>query len=84
MRSLPAEDILRANNARNRLSRLGIKGYTRHIQDPRQVKKPCQPMTFFVKSRYETGDMVGIKPTEGIRQLSQEWKSLSESEKQVS
>jgi len=84
IKSISPENIRKANYARQALIRLGIKGFKNHLQDDRQVKRPAGAHAFFLKDRYSSGDMHGIKATEALRQVSKEWRDLGGADKQVS
>jgi hypothetical protein len=51
--------------------------------DDRHVKQTPVPFALFVKDRFASGDFKNISPPEGMKLISQEWKSLSAAEKQV-
>jgi hypothetical protein len=82
--SFAPEVILKANKARHTLTRLGVKSFGKRLQDDRQVKRPPAVHGFFVKDRFASGDMRGIKTPEALRQILKEWKDLGEAAKQVS
>jgi len=53
------------------------------IKDERQVKQAVPPYVQFCVSRHASGDFKHIKIPERAKLLSQEWKALSDEEKQV-
>ncbi|KAF7860753.1 hypothetical protein EAF04_008271 [Stromatinia cepivora] len=72
------EEIRQANVARRHIRRLTKKTSSpRLIKDDRAVKKPSAPMMFFVRERYQSGDFVGMKVSESIKRIAQEFKELS-------
>lgn len=76
-------DIRKANNARNHLKRLGVKGYTVHIKDDRLVKRPVSTLLLFSKDRHATGDFKGVKVVDAAKLIAREWRELPANEKQV-
>ncbi|KAF2842339.1 hypothetical protein M501DRAFT_998616 [Patellaria atrata CBS 101060] len=86
------DEIRIANNARNLLGRRLDKtkaGRKRHdcnfatIHDERALKTPPNPYARFASSRWDSGDMRHIPVTQASKLIAQEWKALSESEKNV-
>jgi hypothetical protein len=75
--------IKEANHARRRLSTLLKKPY-RQIVDDRLVKNVRSSFVFYFQERYATGDFLHMKVPDATARAGQEWKSLTESEKQVS
>ncbi|CAL5870886.1 uncharacterized protein PFLUO_LOCUS5127 [Penicillium psychrofluorescens] len=73
--------IKEANLARRRLSTLVKKNY-RQIRDDRLVKKRSSAFMFYVQERYASGDFLHMKVTDATTRVAQEWKGLTESEKQ--
>ncbi|KAJ8061249.1 hypothetical protein OCU04_010319 [Sclerotinia nivalis] len=72
------EEIRQANVARHHIRRLTKKTASpRLIKDGRMVKKALVPMMFFVKERHQSGDFAGIKVSEAIKRIVQEFKELS-------
>jgi hypothetical protein len=53
------------------------------IKDERQVKRAANSFVHFTVSRSASGDFKHIKVSERSKLLSQEWKALSDEEKQV-
>lgn len=53
------------------------------IQDDRLVKQPLTPFIYFFKERYSTGDFKNMPINEAAKLVSQEWKALGSSDKQV-
>lgn len=91
------EEIRIANNARRQLKKKLIArkaaadsaykhapSNTRPIEDTRQVKRARQAWTFFVLERAPSSDFKGIANTERLKLISEEFKALNASEKQVS
>ncbi|MCJ1394828.1 hypothetical protein MMC18_007708 [Xylographa bjoerkii] len=81
IQSLTPDDIRKANNARNTLTRLGIKGFP-HLKDERQVKRPVAAHNLFLKERYNSGDMQGMGLADATRLIMREWRELGDSDKQ--
>lgn len=82
--SFAPEVIRKANKSRHTLTGLGVKGFVKRLQDDRQVKRAPAAHQFFMKDRYASGDMRGIRTAEALRQILKEWKDLGEADKQVS
>ena len=78
------EDVLKANNARKTLKKLGIKGFSRLLKDERQVKRPVAAHCLFLKERHNSGDMQGMGLRDATRLILREWRELGEPDKQVS
>lgn len=84
------EQIRTANAARYKLRLLENKkpgriSKFRAIEDDRQVPLPiASPYTLYSMERYESGDYKNIAFKDVGKLIGQEWKSLGESEKQVS
>jgi hypothetical protein len=79
-------EIYQANVARRALGHMGLKvsqSKLAQIKDDRFPKAPSSPFNFFIKMRYESGDMTGTPVKEAARPLRSEWNSLSESDRQV-
>lgn len=55
----------------------------RQIVDERQPKRGVSAYMFYVKERYASGDFVGESAPAAARAIAQEWRELSESQKQV-
>ena len=82
MESHPPEAIHEANQARARLRRAhGIP--KRQIPDPRQPKRNVGAFMLYTKERFASGDFVGEPATVASKAITQEWKNLSDSQKQV-
>jgi hypothetical protein len=86
-----AEEIKLANHARARLrAKLeSSKGKNRHskwppIRDERSAKRPVSTFLQFSINRQNSGDFHNIKVTERAKLIGQEWKALSQEEKDVS
>lgn len=79
------DEIRIANNARTMLKRKLNKpaSYTL-ISDPRIPKKPANSYLHYVQEKLASGDFKGIKLSEAIVLISNEWKALSPSQKTVS
>ncbi|MCJ1475604.1 hypothetical protein MMC13_004267 [Lambiella insularis] len=82
IQSLTPDEIRKANNARNQLTRLGVKGYSRNLKDERQVKRPVQAHSFFLKDRFNSGDMHGMALPDATRLITREWRELDQADKQ--
>jgi hypothetical protein len=81
--SHPPEVILEANQARSRLKRVYNQN-RRPISDERQPKRAGNPYALFTKSRWASGDFSGVSLPDSVKQISSEWKALSDSQRQVS
>jgi hypothetical protein len=84
------EEIRVANVARARLRALLPKlksgrtpAHTHKIIDDRAIKLPLNQYARFATERFTTGDFKGISQAEASKLISNEWKALSTSEKQV-
>lgn len=82
------EEITIANTARRTLRRRfpSEKGTQKKwvaIQDERLVKKAVSPWVQFMVTRLSSPDFKHIVVNERMKLISQEWKALDESEKQV-
>lgn len=73
-----------ANIARRRIARKLDKSRIYLIHDDRQPKRARTPYTLFVKSRFSqvNSGMAGGTAQDTFRAMSEEWRSLSESDKQ--
>lgn len=72
------DEIRLANLARLHIRRLTNKTSSpRLIKDDRTVKRPVRPMMMFVRERFESGDFAGIKVTEAVKRIAQEFRELS-------
>ena len=85
------DEIRLANNARKILrNRKDLKDLklsaaaTRNIEDERKPKRALTAYFIFNTSRQESGDFRNISVPERAKLLGQEWKALSEDEKEVS
>ena len=82
------EEIEAANKARKTLrSKLKdrpseVKKW-KPIRDERSVKRPMTSFAHFCTSRHASGDFKHLRASEAAKLLGQEWKALSEGEKQV-
>ncbi|MCJ1439027.1 hypothetical protein MMC27_008417 [Xylographa pallens] len=83
IQSLTPEDIRKANIARNALTKLGVKGFSRHLKDERQVKRPVPAHVLFLKERFDSGDMHGMALPDAARLIMREWRELGDSAKQI-
>ncbi|KFZ13668.1 hypothetical protein V502_06492 [Pseudogymnoascus sp. VKM F-4520 (FW-2644)] len=83
--SLSPQQIYESNHAQQRLKQLGLIRPGKHlkIDDPRIPKRPLTAYILFVKERYTSGDFKGISSVEAAKILTQEYKALSESEKNL-
>ncbi|ESZ96413.1 hypothetical protein SBOR_3145 [Sclerotinia borealis F-4128] len=72
-------DVIRlANIARRHIRKLIKKPATpRFIRDDRTVKGPSPAIATYVRDRYATGEYVGIKASESLKQIALEYKELS-------
>jgi hypothetical protein len=61
----------------------GNPAHTARLVDERVPKRPASGFSQFVKDRHATGDFKGIKVTDSLKMISEEWKALSASEKKV-
>lgn len=82
--SFPPEAIYMANIARRRIARKLDKSRIYLIHDDRQPKRARTPYTLFVKSRFSqvNSGMSSGTAQDAFRAVSEEWRSLSESDKQ--
>ncbi|KAJ9204112.1 transcriptional regulator family: HMG [Paecilomyces variotii] len=74
-----------ANAARRRLKQLlgdAKSGKYYQLSDDRLVKKAASPYALFLKERYESGDFKHMSVQEAAARAGEEWKGLTESEKQ--
>lgn len=85
-----ADEIQRANNARASLRRKlekelpkGKRSKWLPIHDERAVKRPLNRYAQFSTNRHASGDFKNISLAERGRLIAQEWKALSDQEKQV-
>ncbi|MCJ1403286.1 hypothetical protein MMC11_006509 [Xylographa trunciseda] len=83
IQSVTPIDIRKANIARNTLTRLGIKGFSQHLKDERQVKRPLVAHALFLKERFNSGDMQGMRLVDATRLIMREWRELGNSDKQL-
>ncbi|KAK4449470.1 hypothetical protein QBC34DRAFT_405040 [Podospora aff. communis PSN243] len=78
-------EIYQANMARRALKRVGVKipaAKLSRIKDDRFPKQPSSAFSFFLRARFESGDMAGVHVRDAAQPLVQEWNSLSESDRQ--
>ncbi|KAH8675830.1 hypothetical protein BX600DRAFT_453653 [Xylariales sp. PMI_506] len=81
--SYTPQQISDANRARNTLStKFNLKKASRSIKDHRQPKKPTGAFAYFNKERWATGNFADRELADAARSISQEWKALSEAEKE--
>ncbi|KAJ5151954.1 hypothetical protein N7492_010249 [Penicillium capsulatum] len=73
--------IRRANDARAALNRLGKKP-NKPLKDARLPRRPYTSYTCFFRERSESGDLKHMSLVEFSKQVSSEWKSLNEAEKE--
>ncbi|KAJ5777448.1 hypothetical protein N7520_000694 [Penicillium odoratum] len=81
LKSYTPLQIKKANVARRALAKLTGKPY-KPIQDDRQVKRPLIPFVRFANERKASGDLKSMAPTESFKRIGEEWKSLTEAEKE--
>ncbi|KAK3956459.1 hypothetical protein QBC32DRAFT_331293 [Pseudoneurospora amorphoporcata] len=76
-------EIQAANYARKHLKRLGAIPVARLIPDDRVPKRTRSSFSWFIMSRKKAGAFqAGTAPTEVMRALGQEWKSMDDAAKQ--
>ncbi|RDL41967.1 uncharacterized protein BP5553_01946 [Venustampulla echinocandica] len=76
------EEIRIANNARTLLKRkLEKPNRFTLISDPRMPKRPINPYLLYVRDKMTSGDFKGIKTSEAVTLISNEWRALSPSQK---
>ncbi|KYK55431.1 HMG box protein [Drechmeria coniospora] len=81
--SYPPEAVYMANIARRRLARKLSKTRVYLIHDARLPKRAGSPYTLFIKSRFRSASDGGATSSQdAFRAMSQEWKNLSEADKQ--
>jgi hypothetical protein len=80
-------DIDTANRARRRLRRISPANTSLHkksdIKDDRQPTKPLSAYTMFALERWQSGDLAGQRATDAAGKIGQEWRSLSDNQRQV-
>jgi hypothetical protein len=74
--------IKQANTPRKQLRRLGHAKFF-GIQDERLVRVPLNAYLWFLKERHESSDFKHIPVKDASLRIAEEWKSLTDSEKQV-
>ncbi|KAJ0160368.1 hypothetical protein CTA2_8094 [Colletotrichum tanaceti] len=74
--------VAEANRARAKIRKLTGRPVPNPIRDGRQPKRGLTAFQIFVKSRWESGDFLGAQPIVVGRQISEQWKALSESERE--
>ncbi|KAJ5630780.1 uncharacterized protein N7484_010880 [Penicillium longicatenatum] len=72
--------IKEANSARRSLARLTGKP-ARPIVDDRLVKRPMTAFFWFMSERKASGDLKYMQASEVAKQIAQEWKDMTETEK---
>ncbi|KAF2211594.1 hypothetical protein CERZMDRAFT_98475 [Cercospora zeae-maydis SCOH1-5] len=79
----PPNDIRLANLARAQLRRQfpSQKSKWADLSDERRPKRPISPFLIFNIDRQNSGDFANIKIPERAKLISEEWKALSQSEK---
>ncbi|KAI9816391.1 MAG: hypothetical protein M1832_005058 [Thelocarpon impressellum] len=81
--SFTPDQIREANNARRRLKRLLNRPQSYHlIKDERQPKRALSPYVHFYLSRVESGDLKHMSVGDRSRLVRDEWKGLTDAEKQ--
>lgn len=83
IRSLEPAQIKAANNARAALTRRGVKGYQRKLEDERIPKTAKTAYIYFSIDRNNSGDLKGISFSERGGLIGAEWKALPADEKKV-
>ncbi|KAJ5939554.1 hypothetical protein N7466_002688 [Penicillium verhagenii] len=73
--------IKEANHARRTLTRLTGKRF-RSIEDDRLVKRPISAFLWYINERKSSGDLKYMEPHDLARRVAEEWKSLTESDKE--
>jgi hypothetical protein len=75
-------EVFEANKARKSLNRLkaSSKGL---IKDDRLPKRPATAFALYTKSRWQSGDFAGRPAPEAAKAIAQEWKGLSNEQRQV-
>ncbi|KAI0137001.1 hypothetical protein BJ170DRAFT_38741 [Xylariales sp. AK1849] len=78
------EDIAQAIKARHTLAREFNypKKKKTSIRDERQPKRATGPFGYYTKARWASGDFANSKLVDVARAIGQEWRSLSEAEKE--
>ncbi|KAA8566858.1 hypothetical protein EYC84_009957 [Monilinia fructicola] len=72
------EEIRLANLARLRIRRLTNKvSSPRIIKDDRAPKNRTLPLAIFVQERFRSGEFAGLKVTESVKRISDEYKELT-------
>ena len=70
--------------ARAALRRKGLNSYVyNRLVDDRATKRPPSAYLMFYMERYASGDFSGINGREATRLVGNEWRALSDAEKQV-
>ncbi|KAB8289623.1 hypothetical protein EYC80_010537 [Monilinia laxa] len=78
------ENIRLANLARLHIRRLTNKTATpRIIKDDRAPKNRTLPLAIFVQERFRTGEFAGIKATESVKRISDEYKELTPAQRKT-
>lgn len=80
------EQIAEAQQARNFLRRKFNfpKSNGKHkIQDDRQPKAPSNAYIFFHRARRGSGDFANVQAVDALKQVANEWKSLTNVDRQV-
>ncbi|RAL63877.1 hypothetical protein DID88_003520 [Monilinia fructigena] len=78
------EEIRLANLARLHMRRLTHKIATpKIIKDDRAPKNRTLPLAFFVQERFRSGEFAGIKVTESIKRISDEYKELTPTQRKT-
>lgn len=77
----PPLAVREANSARGTL-RKKFDLNVRDIKDDRQPEKPHPPYILFCKAKWASGDFANTPVVEASRQLGEQWKALSDKEKE--
>jgi hypothetical protein len=79
--------IRQANIARKRLAKLTENNKypikLKPIRDDRQVKLPSSSFRLYLSERYESGDLKHMAIGDAAARIAQEWKGLTDREKEV-
>ncbi|KAL2858383.1 hypothetical protein BJX68DRAFT_165473 [Aspergillus pseudodeflectus] len=82
IKSHTPKQIQEANHARRRLGQLNVTKRVVLLKDDRLVKRPTGPYFFFIADKREAGSGIGKSVTEEASHLGEEWKNLTQAEKE--